>query len=176
MTLIKRLAGPAVLFISLWLAGHSFASSTAAEPLSAPEEYQLGIDTESVTRMERTADSYKRRGLYSYAEAIIQDVFEIRQKKKGADDPEVATTVNNLAWIYDKQGKHVKAETLYKRVIQIWATAHGIDHPDVALGFNNLGNVERALGNYAKRKHFFSSPWRFARNCSARITPMSAQH
>ena len=56
-----------------------------AKPLSAEEERDLGMDTESLDRMEKIADAYRRRGLYSYAEAIIQEVFEIRRKKKGPD-------------------------------------------------------------------------------------------
>ena len=96
---LKRFAGAAVSLTSFLFARHSFADFAPAEQLSAREEAVLGIDTESLTRMESTADGYKRRGLYSHAETIIQEVFDMRQKKKGADDPEMAYYHNNLGWL-----------------------------------------------------------------------------
>ena len=41
------------------------------QPISAQQESELGVDTESLDRMEKVADAYRRKAHYSEAEAII---------------------------------------------------------------------------------------------------------
>ena len=126
-----------------------------AKPLSAEEERDLGMDTESLDRMEKIADGYRRRGLYSYAEAIIQDVFEIRRKKKGPDDPEMANYHNNLGWLQAEQGKYAEAENHYLRAVAITEKHWGPNHPDLADQMNNLAGVYRAQARFAEAEALY---------------------
>ncbi|HEX2227550.1 MAG TPA: hypothetical protein VHM64_10430, partial [Candidatus Binatia bacterium] len=73
------------------------------QSIGAEQESELAIDTESLDRMEKVADAYRRKALYSEAEAIIQDVFEIRRKKRGAEDAEMAYYHNNLGLLQAEQ-------------------------------------------------------------------------
>ncbi len=108
-TRITRFLVQLILFVTI-LATMLFKQAVSApaedgkrtvQPLSgqlAENESTLEVDTPTLERMEKIADSYRRRGLYSYAEAIIEDVFEIRQKLKGPDDPRWLTTTTTWAF------------------------------------------------------------------------------
>ncbi|MGZ8444435.1 MAG: tetratricopeptide repeat protein [Candidatus Binatia bacterium] len=164
---LKRFAGAAVSLTSFLFARHSFADFAPAEQLSAREEAVLGIDTESLTRMESTADGYKRRGLYSHAETIIQEVFDIRQKKKGADDPEMAYYHNNLGWLKAEQGKYTEAEQHYLRAGAITETTWGANHPDLADQLNNLAGVYRSQARFAEAESLYQRAIKIWENYSA---------
>src|SRR5262245_41548862 len=47
------------------------SSEAANTQLSADDEYNFGLDTESLSRLENIANGYRRRGLYSYAEVML---------------------------------------------------------------------------------------------------------
>ena len=89
------------------------------KPADAEDKLNGGPDTELLDRMEQISQAYRRRGRYSYAEAILQDVFEIRQKKKGLDDPEMAYYHNDLGLLQAEQAKYFEAEAHYLRAIAI---------------------------------------------------------
>lgn len=85
MTLQKTLYFTALMTCSL-VAVASFAGSAPVNTENAGRAPEVGVDTKSLGRMEKTAEAYRRKGLYSYAEPIIQKAFEIRQRLKGPDD------------------------------------------------------------------------------------------
>ena len=120
------------------------------KPLNSTEEQELGIDIESLDRMEKIADAYRRRGLYSRAEEIIQGVFEIRQKKKGPDDAEMAYYHNSLGWLQAEQGKYAQAEQHYLRAVAITKKHWGRNHSDIADLLNNLAGVYRSQARFAE--------------------------
>jgi tetratricopeptide (TPR) repeat protein len=90
--------------------------------LSAQEEWERGLDTESLGQMEEIAKAYRRRGLYRDAETILQKVFEAREQKLGTDHPEMAYYHNDLGRLQAEQGKYAGAEAHYLRAIAITAT------------------------------------------------------
>ena len=95
---------------------------------SAAEE----LSFESALKLNALADLYRSRGLYSYADAIVNDLLEMRQRTLGSDHPEIATHLNNLAYLRGEQGKYAEAESLYLRALAIMERTRGADHPDVA--------------------------------------------
>ena len=125
------------------------------QKLGSREERGLDIDTESLDRMEKIADAYRRRGLYSHAEEIIQDIFQIRQKKKGPEDAEMAYYHNSLGWLQAEQGKYGQAEQRYLRAVAITEKHWGPNHPDVADLLNNLAGVHRSQARFAEAEALY---------------------
>ena len=113
------------------------------------------LSFESALRLNVLANVYRSQGLYSYAEAIVNDLLEMRQRTLGPDHPEIATHLNNLAYLYGEQGKYSEAEPLYLRALAIMETARGADHPDVGAGLNNLAGIYRSQGKYLRAEELY---------------------
>jgi len=130
-----------VSLVAVSLGADSLPARSNTSNSAAEHSQDLGRDTETLEHMEKVAGAYRRRGLYSCAEAIIRDVFERRREKKGSDDPEMAYYHDSLALLQTEQAKYSAAESNYLRAIAITENHWGADHPDLAGYFNNLAGV-----------------------------------
>ncbi|HEX7232850.1 MAG TPA: tetratricopeptide repeat protein [Candidatus Binatia bacterium] len=128
--------------------GKPFDQSTVAESLDGRMQSESDPDIETLDRLENIANAYRGRGLYPYAEAIIQDIFEIRRKREGADAPALAHYHNNLGFLKAEQGKYGDAETHYLKAIALTEKHAGTDQPDFADQLNNLAGIYRSQARY----------------------------
>ena len=144
-------------------------SNEAGAEVDAPES---DLDIETLDRMEKIADGYRRRGFDSHAEAILQDVFEYRRSKKGAEDPAMSHYHNGLGLLQAEQGNMRKQkQTIYKRsrsrkntgdlTIQIWQNSSTILRGFIV----HKPAMER-------RSSFMSDALPFGKNTPARTIPI----
>ncbi len=119
----------------------------------ADKDEELGF--ESAARLSKVADLYRRRGLYSYAEVIVKDLVEMRQRMVGSDDPEIAGYLNNLADIYRGKRDYAKAEPLYLRSLAMREKSLGLHHPDVGATLGNLADLYREQNRFQEAQPLY---------------------
>lgn len=114
------------------------------------------LSLESAASLSKLADSYCRRGLYSYAEVIIKDLVAMRQRTLGVDNPEIAGYLNNLADIYRAKQDYAKAEPLYLRSLAIREKSLGPNHLEVATSLRSLADFYREQNRYQEAQPLYA--------------------
>src|SRR5262249_22813630 len=80
----------------------------------------------------------REQGLYSEAEAFLQQAYSIYQQLSKADQLEIASILNDLAELYRLQGKYTQAQPLYEDALRIREQLLAPNHPDVATSLHHL--------------------------------------
>ena len=102
-----------------WDAIHKSALAIADNNLNANRHDQLAL-------------VYFVQGNYAKAEPLYKEIFELFDKRMGANDPSLAMALDNLAACYQAEGKYAEAEPLYQRSLQIYKNSWGTNHPAAA--------------------------------------------
>jgi CHAT domain-containing protein/tetratricopeptide (TPR) repeat protein len=105
--------------------------------------------------MNNLAGLYRLLGELTQAEALFLASIEIKEARRGKDDPDVARSQNNLAELYRTLGQYEKAEPLYKKAGRTFEAKKGKDSLEVATVLNNLGLLYQAQGQFTKAEPLY---------------------
>lgn len=92
---------------------------------------------------------FYRAGAYGKAQALAEQVLELREKTLDPDHPEIAAALNILGVICTARSDYNKAETLLQQALAIYEK-FGNDHPATAEVLDSLAKNYNAKGNYAE--------------------------
>jgi CHAT domain-containing protein len=102
----------------------------------------------------KIGDLYKR-GKFTEAIPLAQEVVQVRQRLLGDASPYYAAGLNSLASLYEAQGDYVRAEPLLRQSLDIWKKTLGENHPAYATGLNNLAVLYYFQGDYARAEPLY---------------------
>lgn len=95
------------------------------------------------------SEFYSRQGGRSgEAEALLNEVLEIKKQHFGKDHVSIAQILNELALVHFERGNFQEAEDLYKRAIEIGEKAELVDIPDLVKWLNNLAILYFTVARY----------------------------
>jgi non-specific serine/threonine protein kinase/serine/threonine-protein kinase len=120
-------------------------SITAREILdSGAKEIDEGLSDqpELQARLMTTMGTvYRKLGLWSQAEPLLEQALETRKRVLGDDHPDTLESMYGLADLYGNQGRYDEAEPLYLETLEIRMHVLGNDHPDTLDSIHNLGGL-----------------------------------
>ena len=111
--------------------------------LSEQPEMQAGL-------MNTMGDVYRKLGLYSPAEDLLEKALRIRKRKLGEGHLDTLAAMNDLAILYKHQGRYVEAERLYLDTIERRRRVLGEDDPATLASMNNLAVLYTAQGRHGE--------------------------
>jgi tetratricopeptide (TPR) repeat protein len=115
-----------------------------------PARHPLTAET-----LDDLAETYRKRGNYSKAEALHKQAASMSEQLYGGDHPDFARSLNCLALLYKVMERFQESESLYKRVLAIQRKALGAGHFRVAATLNNLANLRSKVGDLSSAEAFF---------------------
>jgi len=98
--------------------------------------------------MTTMGDVYRKLGLYSQGETLLEQALETRRGLYGDDHPDTLRSMNSLADLYLEQGRYDEAEPLYLVTIETRKRVLGDDHPGTLSSMGNLALLLFRQGRY----------------------------
>ena len=144
--------------------GAVYPDDSSSNPASWPKRAALTphvlaiCDTEMATAaaseecaslLDRTANYFHARAIYTPARLLCERALAIREKVLGPEHPDTAMSLNNLAVLLKDQGDLAGARPLYERALAITEKVLGPEHPDTAMSLNNLAVLLKDQGDLA---------------------------
>lgn len=111
-------------------------------------DQQFGRCPEYAITVNTLAQLCKLAGQLENAEALFQQVLQIRWDTLGETHPDYADSLSNLADIYYSTRRYLEGEKLLLEAIEITQEALGADHPSVATKLNNLAMMHQGRAEY----------------------------
>ncbi|RDW65049.1 hypothetical protein BP6252_10700 [Coleophoma cylindrospora] len=108
----------------------------------------LGIDS-FIHDLEYIGDFLSDIGQWHDAAVMRQEVFTMRQRDLGEDDPNTISAMNNLAITLIVQGQRAEAAKMFKEVLEKRQIL-GEHHTDTISSMSNLANILRDQGQYTE--------------------------
>jgi non-specific serine/threonine protein kinase/serine/threonine-protein kinase len=134
-------------------------SITAREILdSGAKEIDEGLSDqpELQARLMTTMGTvYRKLGLWSQAEPLLEQALETRKRVLGDDHPDTLESMYGLADLYGNQGRYDEAEPLYLETLEIRMHVLGNDHPDTLMSMNRVGVTYFYQGRYDEAEPLF---------------------
>jgi len=100
------------------------------------------------TLMHTIGQVYQKLGLYTEAEALVENAFRLRETHLGTSHLDTAATLNLLGSTLLDLGQFDRAEALYRRALAIREHELGEEHPRVTAVLNNLAGVHFFRGDF----------------------------
>ena len=124
-------------------------SITAREVLDkGAKEIGRGLEKQPLTKarmMDAIGTVYRKLGLYSEAEPLINGALELRAKSLGPTGLQVAESLLSLAALRQQQGKFQEAKELFQRGLDIRSKSLPAGDPLIADAQQGLGEVHFEL-------------------------------
>jgi serine/threonine protein kinase/Flp pilus assembly protein TadD len=93
-------------------------------------------------------DVYRKLGLYTEAERLLEETLRQRRRILGNDHPDTLASMNSVANLYADQGRYDAAESLYLENLEARNRTLGSDHPSTLKTMNNLAILYKQQGRY----------------------------
>jgi tetratricopeptide (TPR) repeat protein len=96
-------------------------------------------------------------GRYSEAEEPFKELFNVKHKALGKEDPN-PETLNSMTWLastYRNQGRWKEAEELFVRVMETSSRVLGEEHPDTLTSMANLASTFWNQGRWKEAEELF---------------------
>lgn len=162
--LIQTLKDDAEAFLASELSDYSRYAGRyddAVEIRSKLVEYSRGRWGSEAALTLMSLDSFiadlSHQGDTHRAQLIAEELWAIRKRKLGEQDPATLGVMSNLAILMYQQGKFRDAISLNKEVLEIRTRTLGPEHPDTLDSIENLAVCTNAQGDRAGARKLFHS-------------------
>jgi hypothetical protein len=126
----------------------STTSKTTASDNDAKESLSIPMPDKDeelrLASLQSTITEHYKRGDFSKALKLSQDLLKQTQKHFGQDHPATASAFNNVGLMQKLLGDFVAARQHYVAAMRIYGKVVGTDHASYAMTLHNLGSLNRS--------------------------------
>jgi len=129
--------------------GNTITAREILDKSSKEIDTSLSKDPElQAQMMDVMGEVYGNLGLYSRAETILRQGFDVRRHAFGPEHRATLKSMSRVVEILFKEARYPEAETLARQTIEIQGRVLGPEHPDTLTSMGDLANVLLLEGRY----------------------------
>jgi eukaryotic-like serine/threonine-protein kinase len=129
--------------------GNTITAREILDKSSKEIDTSLSKDPElQAQMMDVMGQVYGDLGLYTRAETILRQGFDVRRQAFGPEHPDTLKSMSSVVEILFREARYPEAEALARQTMEIQRRVLGSEHPDTLTSMADLANVLLLEGRY----------------------------